>query len=104
MGFYDPYSTAKSIATAMQRDKAQITRALNELLAEDLIVKQKNPQDGRSQLLKLTAKGDEVIAKLDAIEIWAKKRLTKNIASNELEQFIQVSRRMIDNATSHPFD
>lgn len=88
----------------MQRDKAQITRALNELLAADLIVKQKNPQDGRSQLLKLTAKGDEVIAKLDAIEIWARKRLTKNIASSDLEQFIQVSRRMIDNAASRPFD
>lgn len=34
---HNPEVTAKSIAKRMERDKAQITRALNDLLAADLI-------------------------------------------------------------------
>jgi len=95
--FYDPNSTAKSISAFMRRDKAQITRALNDLLAADLIVKKDNPKDGRSQLLELTTQGKAVIAKLESVEDWAKKELTKHISQTDLEQFLQVSRLMITN-------
>ena len=76
---YNPHSTAKSIADYIERDKAQITRALNDLLAADLIIKTDNPQDGRSQLLELTAKGKEVMIKLDAAEVWTLKTNSRRI-------------------------
>ena len=94
---YNPHSTAKSIADYIERDKAQITRALNDLLAADLIIKTDNPQDGCSQLLELTAKGKEVMIKLDAAEVWTKNQLTQDLTTVELALFFRVSRAMIDN-------
>ena len=94
---YNPHSTAKSIAGRLELDKAQITRALNSLLADDLINKTNNPQDGRSQLLELTVKGKETMIKLNAAELWAKNQLTQALTTVELELFFRVSRAMIDN-------
>ncbi|SLJ85294.1 MarR family winged helix-turn-helix transcriptional regulator [Psychrobacter sp. DAB_AL43B] len=94
---HDLQSTAQSIAKRIERDKAQITRALNDLLAADLIFKTDNPLDGRSQLLQPTAKGKDVMVKLDAAEDWARKQLTQNLTTAELTLFFRVSRNMIDN-------
>ena len=94
---YNPESTAKSIAQHMERDKAQITRALNDLLANGLIVKKDNPSDGRSQLLQPTDRGKAVMEKLNVAEEWARDQLTQNLTPVELSLFFQVSRAMIDN-------
>ncbi|MBE0442732.1 MAG: MarR family winged helix-turn-helix transcriptional regulator [Psychrobacter sp.] len=93
----NPEVTAKSIAQRMQRDKAQVTRALNDLLVADLIVKKDNPLDGRSQLLQPTAKGKAVMAKLNAAEEWTREQLTQHLTEAELNAFLQVSKTMINN-------
>ena len=93
----NPEVTAKSIAQHMQRDKAQITRALNDLLVADLIVKKDNPLDGRSQLLQPTAKGEAIMEKLDAAEEWTREQLTQNLTDAELNVFLQMSKTMINN-------
>jgi DNA-binding MarR family transcriptional regulator len=91
-----PESTAQSIAQRMQRDKAQITRALNDLIDAGLILKADNPHDRRSQLLKPTPKGKKIMAKLDAVEDWAVKQLTRNLAADDLAVFLHVSNTMAD--------
>ena len=98
---YNPKSTALSISKHMQRDKAQITRALNDLLAAELILKTDNPLDGRSQLLQLTTKGEAIMAKLDAAEEWAKGQLTQDLSSVDIALFFRVSRTMIDNVSTN---
>ncbi|WP_227669310.1 MarR family winged helix-turn-helix transcriptional regulator [Psychrobacter sp. NG25] len=98
---YNPKSTALSISKHMQRDKAQITRALNDLLAAELILKTDNPLDGRSQLLQLTPKGEEIMAKLDVAEEWAKGQLTQDLSPVDLALFFRVSRTMIDNVNNN---
>ena len=98
---YNPKSTALSISKHMQRDKAQITRALNDLLAAELILKTDNPLDGRSQLLQLTTKGEAIMAKLDAAEEWAKGQLTQDLSPVDIALFFRVSRTMIDNVSTN---
>lgn len=88
--------TAQTIAKKMQRDKAQITRALNDLIAADLIVRANNPLDRRSHLLKPTSEGEKVMAKLDAIEASAVERLTVNLKNDELKFFLRLSQTMAD--------
>ena len=97
-----PQITAHSIAQRMQRDKAQITRALNDLLGAGLIVKLDNPADRRSQLLKPTPKGKQVMTRLDAAEDWAVKQLTRNLEADELAFFLRVSNTMADNVEQAP--
>lgn len=97
-----PESTAQSIAQRMQRDKAQITRALNDLIDAALILKVDNPLDRRSQLLKPTPKGRKVMAKLDAAEDWAVKQLTRNLEEDDLAIFLRVSNTMADSIERTP--
>ena len=82
----------------MQRDKAQITRALNDLIEASLIVKADNPLDRRSQLLKPTPKGRKVMAQIDAVEEWAVEQLTAKLRSDELTLFLRISQTMADSA------
>ncbi|PYE39316.1 MarR family winged helix-turn-helix transcriptional regulator [Psychrobacter fozii] len=98
---YNPQSTALSISKHMQRDKAQITRALNDLLAAELILKTDNPLDGRSQLLQLTPKGEAVMTKLNAAEKWTKEQLTQDLSPVDIALFFRVSRTMIDNVSTN---
>lgn len=91
-----PHSTAQSIAQRMQRDKAQITRALNDLIDARLIVKVDNLLDRRSQLLEPTPKGRKVMAKLDAVEDWAVEQMTVNLEVEDLAFFIRISNAMAD--------
>lgn len=97
-----PRSTAHSIAQRMQRDKAQITRALNDLISAGLIDKVDNPLDRRSQLLKPTSRGKKTAAKLDAVEDWAVKQLTRNLEAEDLAVFLRVSNTMADSVERIP--
>ena len=91
--------TANAIAEFMQRDKAQITRALNALMDSNLIMKTHNPLDGRSQLLKLTAEGAHIVAQIQAIDDQAVATLTQDLNAESLAIFLTVSRTMIRNAS-----
>ena len=57
---YNPNSTALSISKHMQRDKAQITRALNDLLAAELILKTDNPHQASTGTRGTTANREEL--------------------------------------------
>ena len=89
--------TAQSIAQRMQRDKAQITRVLNELLEDGYISKIANPEDRRSQLLRLSAKGKEIVTQLNVIERTANKAMTANLSNEDMHAFIRIANIMVDN-------
>ena len=97
---HNPNSTAHSIAQYMQRDKAQITRALNDLIDRELIYKTDNPHDRRSQLLLPTSKGSAVMCKLNAAEQWAVAQLTQDLTSEQLDAFLSITQLMISSSTS----
>ncbi|WP_295798325.1 MarR family transcriptional regulator [uncultured Microbulbifer sp.] len=93
-------STAQSIAQRMQRDKAQITRVLKELINDVLIEKQANPQDGRSQLLFPTRKGSAVMTQLLEAEEETAKAMTRSLTNQELQEFAELTARMVANLTT----
>ncbi|WP_043316063.1 MarR family winged helix-turn-helix transcriptional regulator [Microbulbifer sp. HZ11] len=93
----NPESTAQSIAQRMQRDKAQITRVLKELIAEKLIEKRPNPNDGRSYLLFPTEQGKAVLAELMTAEQETAKAMTRSLSTRELSQFADLTARMVAN-------
>ncbi|QLF93699.1 MarR family transcriptional regulator [Pseudomonas sp. ABC1] len=89
--------TAQNLVQQMRRDKAQITRVLNELLAGGLIAKQDNPQDRRSQLLHLSAQGEALMQRLQVLESEAAHRMSQGLTNEQLETFIQLARQMANN-------
>jgi len=90
----NPESTAQSIALRMQRDKAQITRVLNELQQGGLITKIDNPKDGRSQLLRPTAEGEKIMTQISTSERKTVARMTHALSSAEVDTFIKLANRI----------
>lgn len=90
----NPESTAQSIALRMQRDKAQITRVLNELQHSGLITKVDNPKDGRSQLLRPTAEGEKIMRQVNIAERKTVAHMTQALSPDEVATFIQLANRI----------
>ncbi|ENO15245.1 MarR family transcriptional regulator [Marinobacter nanhaiticus D15-8W] len=98
----NPQCTAQSIAERMFRDKAQITRVIKDLLDRNLIIRIPNPDDRRSQLLRPTDQGQALMERIDAIEGQVTAEMTHNIGKDELETFVRLAHRMVDNLGQQP--
>lgn len=93
--------TAQALAACMRRDKAQITRVLNDLLATGLIVKRDNPADRRSQLLELSSAGQGLMQQIQRCEAAAASRMTRGLDSTQVDHFIHLANHMADNLNDH---
>lgn len=96
-----PDCTAMAIAQRMGQDKSRVTRVLNDLAHEGLIERSANPNDRRSQLLKPTKAGVEMLGKLSTLEDEAATRLTGQISAHELETFLRIAAVMTESAAHH---
>ncbi|WEM40889.1 MarR family transcriptional regulator [Photobacterium sp. DA100] len=89
--------TAVDIAQLLNRDKAQVTRLLNELIKQTLIEKVPNPEDKRSQRLLVTSEGMEVLAHLTTIDGNMNNKMMKGISREELKEFERITGLMTEN-------
>ncbi|WP_108127553.1 MarR family winged helix-turn-helix transcriptional regulator [Saccharospirillum mangrovi] len=96
---HQPGCNARDIASWMRADKAQITRALNEMRAAGLIDSQHNPADRRSQQLRLSAAGQRLRQQLQHAEDAAVAELTRPLNPAEVDTFIGLAQRLLNPAT-----
>ena len=94
--------TAQLIAQRLQRDKAQITRLIKDLLGEELIEKHDHPEDRRSQVLMLTPKGRSMVAQIRDIENLAGHRMATGLNAAEISDFIKLANTMAENLKPTP--
>ncbi|HEY6725499.1 MAG TPA: MarR family winged helix-turn-helix transcriptional regulator [Polyangiaceae bacterium] len=92
-----PDCTAQAIVGRTLLDKAQITRALNDLERAGLIEKRSHPSDGRSSVITPTAAGKRMLRRLHELETQAGARMAAGLAPDELAQFVRLANRMLDN-------
>ncbi|EGR0753485.1 MarR family transcriptional regulator [Vibrio vulnificus] len=92
-----PQCTAVDIANFLDRDKAQVTRLLSSLIKQELIVKEPNPEDKRSQCLRVTEAGQAIMTRITEADATMLEKMQKGIATEELEQFYNVARQMAKN-------
>jgi DNA-binding MarR family transcriptional regulator len=89
-----PQCTAVDIASFLNRDKAQVTRLLNSLIKQELIMKEPNSEDKRSQLLRITKSGQEIMEKLAEVENSMITKMQEGISKQDLETFQRVAKQM----------
>ena len=89
--------TSVDISDALGRDKAQITRLIKELIEKELVHKIPNPNDKRSQLIELTSHGESSLKKVLAIEATIIEKMHQGMSKEQINQFEQLSRQMLDN-------
>lgn len=92
--------TAQDIASLFKRDKAQITRLIKGLIDQEIVQKQPNPEDKRSQLLVLTPKGKELQKSLFEFADETQKKVSHGINTDDLGTFIKVAKQMTKNLTA----
>lgn len=92
-------STAIDIAGLFKRDKAQITRLINQLIDKGFIQKAPNPNDKRSQILALTSSGKMLQKILRTVSDDMDTQMVQGIEAGDLDTFIKVSQMMTKNLT-----
>lgn len=89
--------TAIDIANFLGRDKAQVTRLVNTLIKEGLIVKQANPNDKRSQFLCVTHSGELLVKEIAKIDNNIMQKMTSDLPENDLAEFLRIAKMMANN-------
>ena len=95
-----PQCTAVDIANFLDRDKAQVTRLLSALIKQELIVKEPNPEDKRSQCLAITEHGKAIVDQLTEVDSEMFEKMKIGINSDELATFERVAKAMAQNLNS----
>ena len=95
-----PQCTAVDIANFLDRDKAQVTRLLSALIKQELIVKEPNPEDKRSQCLAITERGKAIVDQLSEVDREMFEKMKIGIDSDELATFERVAKAMAQNLNS----
>ena len=89
--------TANYLADVAAKDKGQVTRLIQEVINQGLIIKSPNPNDKRSQYLFLTDKGLTVYQHLAQADQKVLKEMRKDVSDEELKAFLNIGKKMLAN-------
>ncbi|MFO7896897.1 MAG: MarR family transcriptional regulator [Candidatus Cloacimonadales bacterium] len=92
--------TQREISAKLCRDKTLITRMIGTLARKDILQRRPDAQDKRVKRIFLTAKGRELRDELMSIYCQHERAIVQNITESEIEQFLQISKRIIANCVS----
>lgn len=92
--------TSIDVAHFLDRDKAQVTRLINTLISEELVVKAPNPSDKRSHFLELTSAGAGVMEDLQKIDQQVLAIMAQGIDEQEMTRFCDTANKLARNLES----
>lgn len=92
-----PGATAQQLTELLRRDKAQITRLLNDLQQAALLQRQNDPADGRRQLLVLSAQGQQLAAEVKAKKRQIAGKMLVGLTADQQSQVAQALAQMYQN-------
>lgn len=80
-----------AISSRMGMEAASLTRTLKTLEEKGLIIRKKNPNDGRGVLIYLTEFGKQMRAQSKETVLKFNESIRKNISEEKLQNFIEVA-------------
>ncbi len=78
--------TPHDIVVLTKKDKAQITRLVNELIALEMVVREKSRHDKRQSLLSLTEAGKGLFTQIKQLRSEVKQKMTQGISEQQQQQ------------------
>jgi MarR family transcriptional regulator, lower aerobic nicotinate degradation pathway regulator len=76
-------------------DRSDVVRWVDELAARGLVVRDRDPDDRRRNVISLSASGRRLLVRLDAELAAAQERLLAPLTAREREQLIRLLRRAL---------
>ncbi|WP_068716744.1 MarR family winged helix-turn-helix transcriptional regulator [Vibrio tritonius] len=89
--------TAHDVVVSTKKDKAQITRLVNDLIAIGYLDRAPNPKDKRQLLLTLTATGQECFEEIRAVREKISEKMTRGIPQNQQQEMLRWIQLMENN-------
>ena len=89
--------TAQQLSELLRRDKAQITRLLNDLQQAAYIQRQPDPIDGRRQLLLLSEQGQQLAARLTIKKRHIASKMLTGLTKDQQQQMTGLLAQMYQN-------
>ncbi|MCA2014773.1 MarR family winged helix-turn-helix transcriptional regulator [Vibrio tritonius] len=89
--------TAHDVVVSTKKDKAQITRLVNDLIAIGYLDRAPNPKDKRQLLLTLTAAGQECFEEIRAVREKISEKMTRGIPQNQQQEMLRWIQLMENN-------
>jgi len=93
-------TTAQQLAELLRRDKAQITRLLNDLQHAALVQRQTDLKDGRRQLLLLTEQGQQLATELKSKKRQIASKMLTGLTAQQQQQMTELLALMYQNLVS----
>ena len=87
----------KSISRGAFKSQATITRAIDKLVDNGLVVKKMDPEDRRNNQVRVTEKGKEVYSELQKIYLNREEEVLKGISQDDLDRTLLVLQKIIEN-------
>jgi DNA-binding MarR family transcriptional regulator len=82
--------TQKKLADYLVKNVASVTRALDNLEKEKLIVRHKHPTDRRANTLSITAKGRQKFEKVFPLLQKRNKQMTKGLTQSDFNELVRI--------------
>lgn len=90
------------LATAAYVDASVVSRQAADLVAEQLLVRQPHPEDGRSSVMALTAQGQQFVQAMIVRRRAFFDRVVADWSEQELSVFTELLQRFVDD-TEHTY-
>ena len=75
----------KSLAAALGVTPPNVTGIIDRLVAQDMVIREVNPEDRRESLLKTTEKGKELVAGLQENHMYQASSILMQLSTDELD-------------------
>ncbi|MBC8054371.1 MAG: MarR family transcriptional regulator [Sphingobacteriaceae bacterium] len=82
--------TQKALSELLEVDKSFMVNIIDYLSSKGYVLREKNLNDRRQQVIKLTDKAREAVPKIESVISRLNKKSLENVSANEIETFSNV--------------
>ena len=82
---------AINLSADMQISRARVTMLLNKLISKGFVVKQRSKNDARKEIITITNKGRDEVAKIKQRILDIVNKLIDNLGMDKVNQFFEIS-------------
>jgi DNA-binding MarR family transcriptional regulator len=94
--FSDGNITAKEISDKLNADKVTISDIVNRLVSKGYLVKEKDKNDNRRQIIKITSESDDMCENVMKIENKFRNKIFENLSDDEIECYINTTEKLLN--------
>ena len=91
---YDAHSSARKIMSFLRVDEGYLSRTIDRLISQGLVLRKRSREDGRSFILSLSRKGEAEFLALNRKSEESMESMIYHLSSEEVHELVSIVHRM----------